>query len=215
MGKQILYCAIVIGVFLLGGLVGSFFRVPATDRGEREGAVTVVREEKGSGVKVAPLKKGSPATLPVQGDPGPIAIDQTIGTSIIVEQKAENAELKKAEMSIGGIPFTLEIADTRLKQIRGLTRREAIQENYGMVYVLDAPSRYAYWMKDMFFATDVVWLDAFYRVIDLEAGITPETYPKIYEPDQPALFVLELPAGSIQKAGITLGGTVDLSTIVE
>lgn len=215
MGKQILYCAIVIGVFLLGGLAGSFFRVPSTDRGERERAVAVVREEKGSGVAAAPSKKAVPAASSVQGDPGPLVIDETPETSVIVEQKEENGELKKGEAKIGGVSFTLEIADTRLKQIRGLTRRESIPENYGMVYVLDAPSRYAYWMKEMLFATDVVWLDAFYRVIDLEAGITPQTYPKIYEPDQPALFVLELPAGSIQKAGIRPDGTVDLSAILE
>ena len=114
-----------------------------------------------------------------------------------------------------GETFTLEIADTRLKQIRGLTRRESILKNYGMVYVLDAPSRYAYWMKDMQFATDVVWLDAFYRVIDLQERITPDTYPKIFEPDQPALFVLEFLSGSVKKAGITLNGTVDLSKILE
>ena len=84
-----------------------------------------------------------------------------------------------------------------------------------MVYVLDAPSRYAYWMKDMLFPTDVVWLDAFYRVIDLEEGIAPDTYPKIFEPDQPALFVLELPSGSVEKAGIKLNGTVNLSAILE
>ena len=70
-------------------------------------------------------------------------------------------------------------------------------------------------MKDMQFATDVVWLDAFYRVIDLQERITPDTYPKIFEPDQPALFVLEFLGGSVKKAGITLNGTVDLSKILE
>lgn len=140
-------------------------------------------------------------------------VEKESGSISVPESFAEKNKI--AVIKLGGETFTFEIADTRLKQIRGLTRRESIPQNYGMAYVLDAPSRYAYWMKDMLFATDVVWLDAFYRVIDLEKNITPDSYPKIFEPDQPALFVLELASGSAQKAGITLNSTVDLSAIIE
>ena len=79
-----------------------------------------------------------------------------------------------------------------------------------MLFVFDAPSRYGFWMKDMNFAVDIVWIDERSRVIDVEKEVTPETFPQVFYPDQPVKYVLELPTGAVDKYQIATGTVIQL-----
>lgn len=192
--------------------------------------------------KPPPDRQNGPATLETPaGKERPVLLGETQKKGIDVSQKKE-APLKIEEkpnvggelvakdprptpleflsdrrivLDVDGEQVTLEVADTRFKQTRGLTNRKRPDDAYGMLYVLEEPSRYAYWMKDMLFSTDVIWLDEQYRVIDLEASLSAENSSQIYEPDQPALFVLEFPDGFVKRHAVKKGERIDLSTARE
>ena len=74
--------------------------------------------------------------------------------------------------------------------------------------VFDSNDMHGIWMKDMKFPLDLVWLDSSKKVVYIVKNAPPETPTKtVYVPKDPALYVIELPAGSVQKAGIKTGDT--------
>ncbi|HEY5667948.1 MAG TPA: DUF192 domain-containing protein, partial [Candidatus Saccharimonadales bacterium] len=62
-----------------------------------------------------------------------------------------------------------------------------------------------FWMRHMHFSLDIIWTDAQRRVVFLKTSLSPDTYPQSYCSSKPTAYVLEVPAGTVQKTGIHLG----------
>ncbi|MCI0615855.1 DUF192 domain-containing protein [bacterium] len=101
--------------------------------------------------------------------------------------------------------IVVEIADTQAKQTQGLSGRQFLPAETGLLFVFDTLAPHGVWMKDMKFPIDIFWLDEAYAVIDMEENISPATYPEIFTPQSPAKFVLETNAGSANKYSIEIG----------
>lgn len=109
---------------------------------------------------------------------------------------------------INNIVIEAEIVDTpELRQL-GLSGRENLPEGRGMFFIFDEPSRHGFWMKDMNFAIDIVWIDEEYRIIGIEKEVVPETFPYVFRPEEPVKYVLELPAGFTSRNNIEIGAVV-------
>jgi uncharacterized membrane protein (UPF0127 family) len=80
-----------------------------------------------------------------------------------------------------------------------------LPEGTGMFFVMDTPKQYGFWMPDMHFAIDIIWMNEDMRVVDISHNVRPETYPKTFHPITPALYVLEVSAGYAEKMGIQKG----------
>ncbi|MFC2167849.1 DUF192 domain-containing protein [Acidobacteriota bacterium] len=94
---------------------------------------------------------------------------------------------------------------------RGLMFRKTINEDQGMLFVFEAEGRYSFWMKNMNFSIDILWLDNQKRIVHLERDVPPckkEPCPS-YAPALPAKYVLELKAGSIEKRKLKLYDRID------
>lgn len=78
-----------------------------------------------------------------------------------------------------------------------------------MLFVFDRPDRYGFWMRDMHFAIDIVWIDNNWRIVDITHELTPESYPNTFAPSAPALYALEVPAGSALRYSWKVGDSVD------
>ncbi len=112
-----------------------------------------------------------------------------------------------------GLLISAEVADTRPAIQRGLMYRETLGEDEGMFFVFDHLDVYPFWMKNVNFPLDIVWLDNSYRVVHIERnvpGCLSETCAT-YTPPAPARFVLETRAGVVSANGITVGDVVTLS----
>lgn len=103
-----------------------------------------------------------------------------------------------------------ERADTVAKRAKGLSGRTGMPADRGMLFVFENPSDDCFWMKDMQFSIDIVWLDASRTVLKTAERVAPETYPERFCPSSPALYVLELQAGAVSAAGIQTGDRVKL-----
>ena len=68
--------------------------------------------------------------------------------------------------------------------------------------------KWGIWMKDMKFPIDIVWFDEQYEIITIAERVAPETYPKIFYPARDAMFVLELPVGTVEKYRVKVGESV-------
>lgn len=91
---------------------------------------------------------------------------------------------------------------------RGLSDRASLPEGEGILFVFDRPGKNMFWMKDMNFPIDIIWISDNLAVIHIEKNIAPGTYPEMFGPDAYSKYVLEVPAGFAEKSGLKLGDQV-------
>ncbi len=103
--------------------------------------------------------------------------------------------------------FQSEVVATPQGREQGLMFRERLADDQGMLFVFDSPGEYSFWMKNMLFPIDILWLDAHKRVVRLEAEVPPCTKDPcpVYFPQAEALYVLEIAVGQAAAANIQLG----------
>ncbi len=109
-------------------------------------------------------------------------------------------------VTIGSTEIEVEVADSLEELMQGLSGRTSLEEGKGMLFVFESESDWGIWMKDMLFPIDIIWARADGTIIAIAKEITPDTYPDSFYPDEPhALYVLEVPAGFVDRHGIADG----------
>jgi uncharacterized protein len=111
------------------------------------------------------------------------------------------------DLSLGGRTYDTIIASDNASRVKGLSGRENLRENQAMLFVFDAEDQLCFWMKDMRFSIDMVWLDANKRVIHIEQDVSPKTYPTSFCGSQPAQYVVETKANATR--GLRVGDRAD------
>ena len=81
-----------------------------------------------------------------------------------------------------------------------------------MLFVFDKPGQYPFWMKDMNFAIDIIWIGEDLRVVYIKKDARPELYPETYTPTENAKYVLEVPAGFSEKNNLKVGDSASFLT---
>jgi uncharacterized membrane protein (UPF0127 family) len=99
-------------------------------------------------------------------------------------------------------------AGARDEQARGLGGRDGLPDDHGMIFASDEENRDGLWMKDMRFAIDMLWFDSNLALVDVAENVTPDTYPTIFRPRQPARYALEAPAGFVSRHHIRIGEAI-------
>lgn len=111
------------------------------------------------------------------------------------------------KITIDDIVLDAEIADDSAKIQRGLMFREMLPENRGMLFIFDEERKYQFWMMNMKFNIDMIWLDANGKVVHIVEDAEPcidaaHTSLCTFSPDEPARYVLEVNSGFVQRYGI-------------
>ncbi len=124
--------------------------------------------------------------------------------------KEENIKTLK----IGEVLLDVEIADTDAKRIKGLSGRESLAENGGLLFEFKGESYYGIWMKNMNFPIDIAWLDKNKKIIHIKNNVSPDTYPEVFyafKKDKPILnlYVLETNANFLEKSNIKVGDILE------
>ncbi len=106
----------------------------------------------------------------------------------------------------------LEVADTREKQIRGLSGRESMPLNKGMLFDFGDIGRHCMWMPDMHFSIDIIWLSPSEEVVDIAESVHPDSYPdEIFcNESGAARYVIEVNAGVVEAADMHVGQQIQL-----
>lgn len=100
---------------------------------------------------------------------------------------------------------SLAVADTPSEKKQGLSEREDLSADEGMLFVYEDKSRRGFWMKNMNFAIDIFWLDESDTVVTVKRSAQPNSYPKSFYPDRPAKNVIETVAGFAETENINPG----------
>lgn len=115
-----------------------------------------------------------------------------------------------SRLRLGKSTYALEVADTPELRQKGLGGRASLAADQGMVFVFDAPGRECFWMKDMQFSIDIIWINEQKKVVHMAPDVSPETYPKLFCPPKAAKYVVELPAGEARRSEVAIGDALDL-----
>ena len=119
-----------------------------------------------------------------------------------------NPPLPPEHMTVAGVPLIVEVARTPDQEQRGLSGRVSLAADHGMLFIFPNQGRPGFWMPDMNFAIDIIWIGADWRVADISPDITPESYPKAFSPFTDIQYVLEVPAGTAKMHHFTEGDKV-------
>lgn len=119
-------------------------------------------------------------------------------------QNTPNGE-RLVTLAVGRHELLVEIADTPALRARGLSGRPMLESNRGMLFAFDEPGVFEFWMPDMRFPIDIIWIDEHQIVTEVMPSITPDTYPRRFTPKAPARYVLEVNAGWASAHGINAG----------
>ena len=117
-------------------------------------------------------------------------------------------------MRIGDVPVEASLATTPAERQQGLSDTPYLPAHVVKVFVFPEAKQYSFWMKDMQYPIDIIWVDAAADVVDIHEAVAPETYPETFTPSQPAQYVIETVAGFAAEQGITVGTEVDLPSIL-
>ncbi len=98
----------------------------------------------------------------------------------------------------------LEVAQTDSALQLGLSRREQLPRNKGMLFDFGISGEQCIWMQDMRFDIDALWLDEAQRIVHVEKNLGPETHPRLFCSPTPANYVIEVNAGIVDAAGLQL-----------
>lgn len=116
-------------------------------------------------------------------------------------------ESEGSQVRIGSTLFSVEIADTEEKQGLGLGGRDVLCDTCGMLFLFDHSDKYAFWMKDMRFPLDILWiLDG--KVVHIEQRVDFHDQYTVYRPEQSSDRVLEVNTGTCERWGIREGDAV-------
>jgi uncharacterized protein len=121
---------------------------------------------------------------------------------------------EKKSVLINGFKVLLAIASNDELRIKGLSGSEKLNENEGMLFLFDKPSKQGFWMNEMKYAIDIIWLDSNSSVVNIEKNLEPCKIflaCPVYDPQVDSLYVIELSAGFVDRHSIKNGTIIDLN----
>ena len=144
-----------------------------------------------------------------------------LGGFFLITELAKNHTPENIKyVKIAGQNIKVDLALTNGEQELGLSGRKSLNENEGMLFVFNLPGKYPFWMKDMNFPIDIIWLAppeagvGSAKVVYIKKNALPELYPETYGPgenDENAKYVLEVMAGFSDKNNLKIGDSVTFS----
>lgn len=111
-------------------------------------------------------------------------------------------------VTIGNTSVAVKVADTPSEQEKGLSVLDTLSEGKGMLFVWGQPGYYSFWMKDMKFAIDMIWITADFKVLEVKEHVSPDSYPTVFTPADQAQYVLEVPDGFFANHNLKIGDEV-------
>lgn len=114
---------------------------------------------------------------------------------------------------INGHMFYIEIARTQKQQETGLAKYSSLTENKAMYFPFNHADYYTFWMKNMHFSIDIIFLQS-KKIVAIFPNVPPPTKDEIalpiYQSPSPADSVLEISAGLSKKYGFKAGDSMEL-----
>jgi len=116
---------------------------------------------------------------------------------------------KTTQIELDGVTLTVELATTPAAQQQGLSDRDSMPADHGMLFVFNQEAEWGFWMHEMRFSLDIIWFNANRQAVFIEQDLPPCTPAAcaVYTPPVNAMYVLEVNAGFVRTNGVKVGDT--------
>lgn len=127
--------------------------------------------------------------------------------ALLVCLKSAYCEDNIKNVCFGEVCVNVEVADSEVEHAKGLMFRESLPGNCGMLFVFVGESQYIFWMKNMNFPLDIIWVGRDKKVIDISRNVSPcgSSSCEGILPRGKAMYVLEVNAGFSDTNQIKIG----------
>jgi uncharacterized membrane protein (UPF0127 family) len=118
---------------------------------------------------------------------------------------------RQANVTVNTIKLIAYVAESDEQRTKGLSVKNALLENEAMIFIFKTEGQHAFWMKNMKFPIDIIWLNNDKSVVHIEHNLQPyilDIFCQIYNPNTNSLYVLETAAGFAHRHGIAEGTPV-------
>ncbi|HWB34361.1 MAG TPA: DUF192 domain-containing protein, partial [Candidatus Paceibacterota bacterium] len=99
-----------------------------------------------------------------------------IGFFLYYSQHMQSSRTSGAYVSFGTTTVSVDVASTPQEQEQGLSGRASLAEGSGMLFVFDPDAAPGFWMKDMNFSLDIIFMKADGEVVGIEHDLAPDSY---------------------------------------
>ena len=114
---------------------------------------------------------------------------------------------KTVRIMISGVVFKVELARTPSEQEKGLSGRDSMPLDHGMLFIFDTEGYWSFWMEGMRFPLDIIWFSSSKQAVFFEQDLQP-CGPGVcpaFSPSARAMYVLEVNAGFVAAHQVSLG----------
>lgn len=123
----------------------------------------------------------------------------------------EDSSYSDRTLNIKDIVIFVDVAEDNVARAQGLSGRKSLKDDQGMLFIFETLGIYKFWMKDMNFPIDIIWFDGNQKIVHIEKNVLPESYPKLFGPDEETKYVLEVVSGFSVKNDLKVGDTFRLN----
>jgi uncharacterized membrane protein (UPF0127 family) len=177
----------------------------------------------GAGPTPSPVPRATPTPTLLQTptDPAPAIATPTPAT-VVTPTESPQATVGTNDqllVRVGRGTFTVDVADDGAERATGLSGRDSLASDAGMWFAYPMAVQTSFWMRDMRFPIDIVWVDNSLKVVGVSheapapaEGATISDLP-LYSVGVPIRYVLEINAGLARNLGIETGTLVSLDAV--
>ena len=119
---------------------------------------------------------------------------------------------QQVNVTVNGLVLVTDISVTNEQRTKGLSEKDDLAENEAMLFVFGSEAKHTFWMKDMKFPIDIIWIDSDKTIVHIEHNLQPCASGVLcttYKPTDDSLYVLETVGGFAEKYGIVKGTRVE------
>lgn len=140
-----------------------------------------------------------------------------LGLSMFRSSSQTFQDHQLVRLQIGGQTLKVEVVNSPQSITQGLSGRDQVGSD-GMLFIFPQAKQASFWMKEMKFDLDVVWLAdsqvvAVTKDVPHPAAETPLTELPTYSPPKAVEMVLEVPSGTADKFGWQPGTPITVSNL--
>jgi len=117
---------------------------------------------------------------------------------------------ERPRVIINGTAIDVLVADTPQSRQQGLSGRPRLEKGDGMLFIFNDYQPRSFWMKNMNFPIDIIWIDSD-KIVKISENLQPEgeTPANHYSSDAPVNYVLEVNANFSKNNNLKVGDKIE------
>ena len=127
-----------------------------------------------------------------------------VSAAVVAGLNAKATGFERSRILVDGEVFNVEMAISPEERSRGWMFRTEMANDAGMLFDFGGARNISMWMKNTFVSLDMLFADENYKIIFIKENAIPLSEDIISSPEK-IRYVLEVPAGTVQRLGIEIG----------